>query len=151
MLSSTTQIYSLVGVATIFSMSSAPPPPLIPLKSGSTSSAPSTVTSMTSISSADFNGIPNPLACSVVRFDVVTPMTCNPSSLTRRPISSTKKYAVEPVPKPTIIPFLTYFAAVTPASFFSSSIFSPFKLMLSNIFDKSIQNTISRHIIPFFK
>ncbi len=52
--------------------------------------APSTVTSTKSTWSIDLSGMLRPSACLLVTLEVVTAVICKPSSLIRRPISSTK-------------------------------------------------------------
>ena len=58
--------------ATIFSRNSAPPPPLISLSLGSTSSAPSTVRSSSGMSSSVPSGMPSAFACASVASEVAT-------------------------------------------------------------------------------
>src|SRR5437867_3781073 len=62
------------AAATIFSLTRAPPPPLIRLSCGSTWSAPSIATSMDQVSSYDSSGMPALLARSAVSSDVGTPL-----------------------------------------------------------------------------
>src|SRR5262245_8094684 len=84
--------------ATIFSRSSAPPPPLIKLKSAAISSAPSMVRSSSGISSRLVSGTPRRSASARVTSDVGTPITSRPA-WTRSASSSTKCLAVEPLPR----------------------------------------------------
>ena len=65
--SSTTITSRRLACATIFSCSSAPPPPLIRLSSGSTSSAPSIVRSMTGCSASVVSGMPTSRASCLAR------------------------------------------------------------------------------------
>lgn len=63
-----------------------------------------------------------PLACSYVRTEVGTPtMSVNEPSLSNWPIRSTAKAAVEPVPRPSTMPLLTYSTAFQAACLLSSS------------------------------
>ena len=103
--SSTTIISFIEQLATIFSLSKAPPPPFIKFNFPSTWSAPSIVTSM----SCSFNGtrgIPASFASFSVSLDVAIPLICKPS-FTISPIFSIAYFVVEPVPSPTIIPSFT--------------------------------------------
>src|SRR6202790_4649824 len=109
------------AAATIFSRSSAPPPPLMRLSAGSISSAPSTVRSSRSISSSVVKGTPQRTASSRVASDVGTPITLSPAR-TRSPSSSTKCFAVEPVPSPSLMPSRTSSSARAAACRFNSSI-----------------------------
>src|SRR5579883_2491014 len=111
------------AAATIFSRRSAPPPPLIRLSSGSISSAPSTVKSSRSTPSSVVRRIPQRSASWRVASEVGTPITSSPSR-TRAPRSSTKCLAVDPVPRPSFIPSLTYSSARAAACRFSSSEFT---------------------------
>ena len=60
------------AAATIFSRNSAPPPPLIRLRSGAISSAPSTVRSSAGVSSSVVSGTPSRAASARVASDVGT-------------------------------------------------------------------------------
>src|SRR3984893_14578558 len=109
------------AAATIFSRSNAPPPPLMTLRAGLISSAPSTVRSSRSISSSVVRGMPQRTASARVASDVGTPMTSSPAR-TRSPRSSTKCFAVEPVPSPSFMPSRTNSRARAAACRFNSSI-----------------------------
>ena len=63
------------AAATIFSRNSAPPPPLIRLRSGAISSAPSTVRSSSGVSSSVDSGTPTRSASRRVASEVGTPTT----------------------------------------------------------------------------
>ncbi len=91
------------AAATTFSRTSAPPYPLIRLRCGSTSSAPSTVTSMLSTSPRPTSGIPNSRPSSVAACEVGTPCTRRPWR-TRVPRARMKAAAARPVPSPTVPP-----------------------------------------------
>src|SRR5881397_2414628 len=108
------------AAATIFSRNRAPPIPLIRSSFGSTSSAPSTVRSSQKLSSREVNGIPSRFASSAVARDVGTPLRSMPLA-TRRATPARKCRAVDPVPRPRIIPGLTYARAASAASRFNSS------------------------------
>src|SRR2546427_8128154 len=108
------------AAATIFSRNRAPPIPLIRSSFGSTSSAPSTVRSSQKLSSNEVNGIPSRFASSAVAKDVGTPLRSMPLA-TRRATPARKCRAVDPVPRPRIIPGLTYARAASAASRFNSS------------------------------
>ena len=96
-------------ISTIFSRSSAPPPPLTRFRSGSTSSAPSMATSSRENSSSVVSGMPSDSACSFVRTDVGTAMmSVRLPSASFWPRRSTAKAAVDPVPRPTFMPLVTY-------------------------------------------
>ncbi len=75
--------------ATIFSRSSAPPPPLIRVRSGAISSAPSTVRSSSGVSSSVVSAMPSLPACARVASEVGTATTSSPAR-TRSASSSTK-------------------------------------------------------------
>ena len=94
------------AAATIFSRSNAPPPPLMRLSAGSISSAPSTVRSSRSMSSSVVRRMPHRSASARVASEVGTPITSSPAR-TRSPSSSTKCFAVEPVPRPSFMPSRT--------------------------------------------
>ena len=108
------------AAATIFSRSSAPPPPLINRRRGSNSSAPSTVRSSSGVSSSVVRGMPRSCACLAVARDVGTQRKRKPFA-TSAPTASTKKAAVEPVPRPSCIPSRTSPAAWAAAAFLASS------------------------------
>src|SRR6059058_4974599 len=108
------------AAATIFSRNRAPPIPLIRSSFGSTSSAPSTFRSSQKLSSREVNGIPSRFASSAVAKDVGTPLRSMPLA-TRRATPARKCRAVDPVPRPRIIPGLTYARAASAASRFNSS------------------------------
>src|SRR5262245_34707197 len=103
--------------ATIFSRSSAPPPPLIKLKSAAISSAPSIVRSSCGISSRLVSGTPRRSASARVASDVGTPITSRPAR-TRSASSSTKCLAVEPLPRPSRMPGRTNSRAAAAAARF---------------------------------
>src|SRR5579863_10309746 len=103
--------------ATIFSRSNAPPPPLMTVKSGATSSAPSTVKSSSGVSSRVVSAMPSFAACARVASDVGTATTSRPPR-TRSPNKSTKCAAVEPVPNPSRIPSCTNSSARAAAARF---------------------------------
>ena len=105
-------------IATIFSYSKAPPPPLIPWKSYVISSAPSIVTSTSSTSSSSTTFKPNSTASFVVTLEVDTQVRDRFSSFTRFARASTMYVAVEPVPNPTIVLSSIYVAAFSPTNFF---------------------------------
>src|SRR4029079_12043283 len=94
------------AVATIFSRSSAPPPPLIKRSWSSISSAPSTVKSRRGVSSSVVSGMPRPSACTRVSSEVGTQTTRKPC-VTFSPSASTKRAAVEPEPTPSCVPSST--------------------------------------------
>ena len=73
------------ALATIFSRSSAPPPPLIRLSAASISSAPSTVRSSRSTSSSVVSGMPHCSAWMRVASEVGTPTTLQPGAHASRP------------------------------------------------------------------
>ena len=108
------------AAATIFSRSNAPPPPLIRLRSGAISSAPSTVRSSSGVSSNVDSGTPTRSASRRVASEVGTPMTLRPAR-TRSPSSSTKCLAVEPVPRPSRMPGRTNSIARAAAARFCAS------------------------------
>src|SRR2546425_5833355 len=108
------------AAATIFSRNKAPPIPLIRSSFGSTSSAPSTVKSSQKLSSSEVNGIPRRFASSAVASDVGTPFKSIPFA-TRRATPARKYLVVDPVPRPRIMPGLTYASAASAAFRFSSS------------------------------
>ncbi len=68
------------AAATIFSRSSAPPPPLIRVRSGAISSAPSTVRSSSGVSSSVVSGTPSRSASRRVASEVGTPTTRKPAA-----------------------------------------------------------------------
>ena len=111
------------AAATIFSRSKAPPPPLMRLSEGSISSAPSTVRSSRSMSSSVVSAMPHRSASARVASDVGTPMTRSPAR-TRSPSSSTKCFAVEPVPRPSFMPSRTCSSARAAACRFNPSMFT---------------------------
>ncbi len=123
LVSSAITIMRSEAAATIFSRSSAPPPPLIRLSSGSISSAPSTVMSRWSISSNVVSGTPQRTASRRVASEVGTPTTLSPAA-TRSPSSSTKCLAVEPVPSPSCMPSRTSSRARAAACRFNWSMFT---------------------------
>ena len=123
LLSSAITIMRSDADATIFSRNNAPPPPLIMLSAGSISSAPSTVRSSRSTSSSVVSRMPQRTASARVASEVGTPMTSSPAR-TRSPRSSTKCFAVEPVPRPSFMPSRTCSSARAAACRFSSSIFT---------------------------
>ena len=106
--------------ATIFSRNSAPPPPLIRLKSGAISSAPSMVRSRQGASSRVVSCTPTCSASLRVASDVATAITSSPAR-TRSPRSLTKWRAVEPVPSPSRIPGCTNASARAAAARFCAS------------------------------
>src|SRR3989442_8201354 len=108
------------AAATIFSRNRAPPLPWIRSSFGSTCSAPSPVRSSQKLSSNEVNGIPSRFASSAVAKDVGTPLRSMPLA-TRRATPARKCRAVDPVPRPRIIPGLTYARAASAASRFNSS------------------------------
>ncbi len=95
---------------TSFSRSRAAPPPLIKLSPGPISSAPSTVRSITLTSSSAARAMPSSRARLAVASEVGTPRM---SSL-RAARAFTNQAAVEPVPRPTTMPFSTNSAAASP-------------------------------------
>src|SRR5262245_51346718 len=106
--------------ATIFSRVCAPPPPLTSQWSGATWSAPSIARSSRSSSSKGSTGIPSAFACSSVATEVATQRRF---PVRRAAIAGSRWATVEPVPRPTFIPFWTSSAAASAASFFSASRF----------------------------
>ena len=110
------------AVATIFSCSRAPPPPLIRFSSPSNSSAPSMVRSNHFASSRLMTSMPTSRASCAVRVEVGTPLIRNPSSRTISPKQRTSQAAVDPVPSPTRIPSSTNCAARLAATNFALSI-----------------------------
>src|SRR5690348_101205 len=108
--------------ATIFSRSSAPPPPLITFSWGSTSSAPSMVRSISRGISWASRGIPRRWASSQVARDVAKPRMSQSapwrSSSARWRVA---KIAVEPVPRPTTMPDSMSVTACSAACFLYSS------------------------------
>ncbi len=108
--------------ATIFSWSRAPPAPLIRLKSGSTSSAPSIVMSTTGCSASVVSGMPTSRASSALAFDVGMPSTfCRSPDATSTPMRRIANSVVLPVPRPITIPELTKSTARSPAACLRSS------------------------------
>ena len=103
LLSSAMTIMRADAAATIFSRNSAPPPPLIKVRSGPISSAPSTVRSSSGTSSSVVSAMPSRSACARVASEVGTAITSSPAR-TRWAKSSTKCWAVEPVPRPSRMP-----------------------------------------------
>ena len=101
--SSTTTISRVVIDSTIFSRVWAPPPPLVRLNAGSTSSAPSMAMSSVPISSGVITFSPSDVASSSVAFDVAV----HTMSGRRSPSSRIVKCTVEPVPSPTFMPSVT--------------------------------------------
>ena len=94
-----------LAFSTIFSLNSAPPPPLTRFPSGSTESAPSIATSRRECVSSVTSGMPSASACSLVRTEVGMATTSRSSpDLSFCPTRSTAKKAVEPVPSPTTMP-----------------------------------------------
>ncbi len=105
LLSSTMMISRLLDWATIFSRKKAPPPPLIRLRFGSTSSAPSIVISISGCSSNVVNGTPNLFAsCSMKREQGMPTMSVNWPSRNRPASLSIANNAVLPCPNPTTMP-----------------------------------------------
>ena len=103
--SSTTIISRSVACATIFSWSSAPPPPLIRLSWGSTSSAPSMVTSILIGPCGPSRGSPACVATLAISAEVAKVLMPSSSPAAwRRAISRTAWMAVDPVPRPTVMP-----------------------------------------------
>ena len=107
MLSSATTTIRWLAAATIFSCSSAAPPPLIRLSWPSISSAPSTVRSILPTSSSLRSGTPSSSASQTVALEVATPVTASPVARMRSESSRTNQPAVEPVPRPSVIPSST--------------------------------------------
>ncbi len=105
--------------ATIFSRSSAPPAPLIRFRPGPISSAPSTVRSSSGVVSRSVSGIPRLSAWAWVTSEVGTQSTSSPSA-TASPTRSTKCFAVEPVPNPSLMPGRTSTIAALAARHFGS-------------------------------
>ena len=77
--SSAMTIMRAEAAATIFSRNSAPPPPLIRVRSGPISSAPSTVRSSSGVSSRVVSGTPSRSAALRVASDVGTAITSRPA------------------------------------------------------------------------
>ena len=121
--SSTTMISRRLAWATIFSWRSAPPPPLTRFSAGSTSSAPSIVTSIDGErrrrgSSA---GCRASAAAAALAIDVGTPTivaAAHPRRGARRACGSRRSRCC-PVPRPTVMPDSTQSTARSPASCFS--------------------------------
>ena len=120
LLSSAMTIMRAEAAATIFSRSSAPPPPLISVRSGPISSAPSMVRSSSGVSSNVVSGMPRLSACARVASEVGTPITLQPSRM-RSASKSRKCFTVEPVPRPSRIPGCTNCTARAAASRFCAS------------------------------
>ena len=117
-------ISSLDAEATIFSRSKAAPPPLIIFKLASISSAPSIVKSMNIVSEKSIRGIPSLSANILVASEVGMPRIESPFR-TSSPIFLTANSAVEPVPRPTIMPSLTYSHAASAERCFSEITLHP--------------------------
>ena len=111
------------AAATIFSRSSAPPPPLISLRSGSISSAPSTVRSSSGMSSSVVMRDAEPLRLGERRLRGRDATHLEPAA-TLSPRRSTKWRAVEPVPRPRRMPGSTRSSARLAASRFRRSLSS---------------------------
>ncbi|KHG08708.1 Lipoprotein signal peptidase [Gossypium arboreum] len=110
------------AASTIFSRKSAPPRPLTKLRLGSTSSAPSIARSIRGCKSRVDKGMLSDAACSCVLFEVGIPTMLESWPVERSwPILSTTKAAVDPVPRPRIMPDLTDSTALSAASFLRSS------------------------------
>ncbi len=104
---STTTMKRALAAATIFSRKRAPPWPLIKSRvEHRTSSAPSIARSIRRCSAKLVSGMPSRRAKSAVCSEVGMATTASPR-VTREASSSTTKPAVEPVPRPTIIPLST--------------------------------------------
>ena len=109
------------AVATIFSRSKAPPPPLIRRSCRSSSSAPSMVRSSSGQASSVVSGTPSSVHSAAVRSDVGTPITEKPSR-TFSASARTNCSAVDPVPMPSRMPDVTSSSAASAAFRFSSSL-----------------------------
>ncbi len=59
---------------------------------------------------------PTPRAWASVASEVATQRSLSPASRTRRPSASTRKAAVEPVPRPTVMPSSIRAAAASPTA-----------------------------------
>ncbi len=105
---------------TSFSYSMAAPAPLISCSPGPISSAPSTVRSISTWFSSS-RGMANTSARLRVAVEVGTPRTSSFSACIRPARARTNQAAVEPVPRPTIMPLSTSAAAASPAWRFCSS------------------------------
>src|SRR5258708_5488415 len=103
LVSSTMMTFFFAAKFTIFSRVCAAPPPLTRSSAALTSSAPSTLTSMDHGPSSPSRGMPQRVASARVSSDVGTPVTRSPAR-TRSASSSTKRRAVEPLPRPMIPP-----------------------------------------------
>jgi len=99
---------------------------LISRSSGSTSSAPSMVTSMDGRSASVASGIPSARARRSVSIDVGTPAIPPHSPAARRSAITSRRWrTVEPVPSPTVIPSWIHSAARSAAFRFSASALPP--------------------------
>ncbi|WVZ85982.1 hypothetical protein U9M48_032835 [Paspalum notatum var. saurae] len=106
----------------IFSRSSEPPRPLTRLRSGSTSSAPSMERWILPAPASGRSGIPARVAWASVLREVGTPATPGSAAARRRsPRRSSACAAVEPVPRPSVMPGSTNSTARCAATRFSSS------------------------------
>ena len=112
--------YCFVADATTFSISSAPPSPLMRSRDGLTSSAPSIVMSTVGCSSRVVSLSPRDLASFSVAVEVQMPSKRNPSPATRLASALVAQSAVRPVPSPTTVPSRTNDAAISPAASFGS-------------------------------
>mmetsp|Transcript_31451 Transcript_31451/g.73212 ORF Transcript_31451/g.73212 Transcript_31451/m.73212 type:complete len:281 (+) Transcript_31451:238-1080(+) len=107
--SSTMTMNLRAHTSTIFSRSRAPPPPLTRFSSLSTASAPSIATSSVGCVSSETSGMPSAFACASVRTDVgIATIWSSSPAASFCPSRSTAKYAVDPVPRPTTIPEVTW-------------------------------------------
>src|SRR5258708_3872236 len=104
------------AAATIFSRVCAPPPPLTSQPTGSTWSAPSMARSSRSTSVKGRTSSPTAAPSSSVAGEVATHVM----SSRRTPRAGTSSATVDPVPRPTHIPFSTSAAAVSAAARFSA-------------------------------
>ena len=119
--SSATRITRALAWATIFSRSSAPPPPLMTSSAGSISSAPSIVRSSRTGRSSFIIGIPSATASSCTALEVaIAVMPVSSPRLIRVAISRVAKIAVEPVPSPMVMPDRTKPTAASAAMRFSA-------------------------------
>src|SRR5579871_566757 len=117
LLSSAITTMRFAEAATIFSRSSAPPPPLIKARSESDSSAPSTARSSSPNASNSASGMLSSRDFAAVRSDVGVPMIFSPPRI-RSASSSRNRSAVEPVPSPSFIPSSTKSSARAAAARF---------------------------------
>src|SRR5206468_7074614 len=125
LVSSTTTMKRAAQAATNFSMTWAPPAPLMRFPAGSTSSAPSIARSTRSTSMGSWMGIPQALARSRVWYEVGTPVMERRPWRTRSPSSVMTWAEVEPEPSPMMVLVGIRSTAATAAAFLRVSTCAP--------------------------